>query len=373
MIKKIEIMLFFLVFILGCGNKEKVITPVQTEMSVKSPKKLNYEYPGVVIADKDTPISFRVAGLIVKMNIEIGDFFKKGEVIAEIDPRDYKIQVKVFEKKVNATKNVYLASVAIAENTNSQYKRIEKLYKEKSISKKSYDQALGTMKSSASTELAELAQYEVALQELRNAKNQLVDTELKANFDGYINSKYFDVGAVVAPGIPVVSMSSNKNSKVRINVSENDLKKLSLLSEAKFIHNNTEYNLKLNTASKVKGIGKIAYPITFDFSKKIDENIFVDSEGIVQLIFENPKKNTVLIPSKALFGENKKIMVWIYKDNHVTKKVVSNILPYDNGTVIVSGILENERVVTKGVNELFENQEVKLLKGFSETNNGGIL
>ncbi|OQY41491.1 MAG: hypothetical protein B6227_04910, partial [Fusobacteriia bacterium 4572_74] len=262
---------------------------------------------------------------------------------------------------------------AISENARSQYDRVEKLYKTKSISKKSYDQVLAGMKSAAAAELANLAQYEAALQGLKTAKNQLSDTELKAPFDGYINAKYFDIGAVVAPGTPIISMSSNENSKIKINVSEKDLIKIKGIVKSEFLLNNNKYPLKIDTIAKVKGFGKISYPVVFKFNKNIDKDILIDSEGMVQLTFKNPKKNSILIPSLALFEKEGSIMVWAYKEGHIKKKEVSNIIPYDNGMVIVNGINEGEKIVTKGVNNLNDNQKVKLLKEFSETNTGKVL
>lgn len=374
-IKKISVILIMLTFVIGCGkkNESELVVPIQTVNSTKAPRELKYEYPGVVIADKDTPISFRVAGPIVKMDVQVGDFHKKDQVIAKIDNRDYQVQVNYFEKEVKAAKNVYLASVAIAENASSQYERVEKLYKAKSISKKSYDQVLAGMKSSAASELASLAQYEASLEGLKTAKNRLADTELKAPFDGYINAKYFDVGSVVAPGTPIVSISSDKDSKIKINVAEKDLIKIKEIVRSEFLLKNNKYLLEIDTIAKVKGFGKISYPVVFKFDKNIDKDILIDSEGVVQLTFKNSKKDSILIPSSSLFKRKGAIMIWIYKDGNIETREVSNVIPYDNGMVIVSGIDEGEKIVTKGVNSLSENQKVKLLKEFSDTNNGKIL
>ena len=49
-------------------------------------------YPGKIKAASDVQLAFRVAGPILRFNAEVGEFVKKGEVLAEIDPRDYKLQ-----------------------------------------------------------------------------------------------------------------------------------------------------------------------------------------------------------------------------------------------------------------------------------------
>ncbi len=44
-------------------------------------------YPGKIKAASDVQLAFRVAGPILRFNAEVGEFVKKGEVLAEIDPR----------------------------------------------------------------------------------------------------------------------------------------------------------------------------------------------------------------------------------------------------------------------------------------------
>ncbi|MGA1863065.1 HlyD family secretion protein [Deferribacter thermophilus] len=57
-------------------------------------------------SDKITNVSFkRVAGKIIKMYKKEGDFVKKGEVIAEIDPIDYQLKYDQVAKKIESLKS----------------------------------------------------------------------------------------------------------------------------------------------------------------------------------------------------------------------------------------------------------------------------
>ena len=90
---------------------------------------------GIVSSGNESILSFKVAGPIKKMNVEIGSFVKKGDIIAIMDTRDYEVQLKAFEKS-KVAKNAYEASKAVAEKLKSNLKRVETLYKEKAIPKK---------------------------------------------------------------------------------------------------------------------------------------------------------------------------------------------------------------------------------------------
>lgn len=360
---------------IGCGKEaEPIIRPVEAVTAVSSPENLVYEYPAVITADKEAPLAFRVAGPIKSMNVNIGSFVKEGDIIAEMDKRDYEIQLDAFKEKVIAAKNVYNASKAVSQNARKQFARVETLYKQKAIPKKTYDEALAGTQATAAAELASLAQYQAAVQGMKNCENQLNDTILKAPYEGYISRKYFDTGAVVDAGLPVVSISSVGNNKVKISVSEEDLSKMKDISQASLLYRGKEYKLTLSDAGQTKGLIKLAYPVVFEFADKTDtENIVTDSEGTVKISFKNDKEKGIIIPIEAVFEKNGAIKVWVYKDNQVSGKDIEIIKPYSEGMILVAGIEEGQKIVTKGVHELIEGQKVNLLEPFSKTNIGDML
>lgn len=358
----------------GCGKKtEPIIRPVETKEAILIPEKLTYEYPAVVIAEKEAPLAFRVAGPIKTMNVEVGSYVKEGDIIAEMDKRDYEVQLEASKGKAAVAENAYRAAKAVAVNAREQFKRVETLYREKAVPKKTYDEALAGVKAATAAELANLAQYQAAQQGEINSRNQLEDTLLKAPYSGYISKKFLGTGAVAGAGIPVVAISSLGNSRARISVSEKEMDKMNNISEAVFIHNGKEYKLKLSDVGKVKGTVKLAYPVTFDIEGNT-KNIPSDSNGIVKISFNtNDLDKGILIPAESLFEKKGDIKVWVYKDGQVSEKNVNVIKPYADGMVIVTGIKAGEKIVTKGVHELTEGQKVNLLEPFSETNVGDML
>lgn len=366
------IMLMLGILLVGCEKEVKeIIRPVETVTISSLPKELYYEYPGVVSSGNESILAFKVAGPIKKMNVEIGSFVKKDEIIAEMDTRDYEVQLKAFENKSKVAKNAYEASKAVAENAKKQFERVETLYKEKAIPKKSYDDALAGLKSATAGELAMFSQYQEALQGVENCKNQLKDTKLKAPYDGYINKKFADEGSVVAGGIPVVAISSVDKKQVKISVSERDIKGIEK-GKGEFIIDNKHYPLKVEEIGKVKNIGKMTYPVTFNFEGE-EPQLLVDSVGIVRVACDTNQREEVIVPIEAVFERDGKTRVWIYKDGKVLSKEIVIVAPYNNGKVIIDGVTIGEKIVTKGVHELSEEQRVKELQPFTDTNVGKVL
>lgn len=365
--------LILVVLLTGCEKKVKeVIRPVETTTVVAVPQKLYYEFPAIVEADNQSILSFKVAGSIKKMDVEVGSYVKKGDVIAKMDTRDYEVQLKAFENKSKMAKNMYDSAKAIAENAQKQYQRVESLYAQKAIPKKSYDEALAAKRATKGAELAAFSQYQESLQGIENSKNQLKDTVLKAPYTGYISKKFAGEGNVVSGGIPVVGMASIGDKKVRINISERDFNKITN-GKGEFIYNNEVYPLEIADIGKVKNIGKMTYPVTYSFVEN-KTPLLVDTMGIVKVSYDTlNEKNEVAIPVEAIFEKEGKSRVWIYKNGEVKSKEVTMLSPYNNGIMLIDGVAVGEKVVTRGVHELTEGQKVNEVEKFTKTNIGNIL
>ena len=92
----------------ACGSsktkQERGKTTVQADTVKSYQGELSIIYPGKIKAASEVKLSFRVAGPIRAVLPEVGAFVKKGELIAEIDPRDYEIQLSATEAEYNQVK-----------------------------------------------------------------------------------------------------------------------------------------------------------------------------------------------------------------------------------------------------------------------------
>lgn len=372
--KKILIVLFTLILFSGCSKEksEDNLRPVEIFKIENFEDYKTYSFPAITVPEKETNLSFKIPGPIVKINVDIGSFVQKGDVLALMDKRDFQVKLKTFESQSLAAKNFYEASVAVANNAKSQFARVEKLYKNKNIPKKSYEEAIAKRDSAISSSFAALSTYEASRQLVENAKNNIDDTSLKAPFSGYITKKFYDEGANLAPGLPLFSLTSDKNNKVRINVSDKIIDEIKNIKKATFTYNDKTYSLKLENASQIKGFGNIAYPITF---KILDENTLPpsDIDGEVKLYFKTNNLKGFKIPINSIFEKNQKTSVWIYKDEQVSSREIKVLELIDEGFILVDGLNMGEQIVTKGIHQLSENEKVTVLKAFSKTNVGNIL
>ena len=73
------------------------------------------QYPGKVKAAEDASLSFRVSGTIRRIYVKEGARVRKGQLLADLDPTDYQIQL-------DATEAEYLQVKSEAERVMALYK-----------------------------------------------------------------------------------------------------------------------------------------------------------------------------------------------------------------------------------------------------------
>lgn len=137
-------------------------------------------------------LSFRVGGLVHAFDVQQGQFFRKGQLIAAIDERDFVIQKQRTE--------------ALYRQAEVDYARISSLYAKDNISGMNYEQVK--------------ANYERTKADYEAAVNAWEDSRLYAPFDGYVQQAHIERYQDVKPSVPVVTFIDLSRIKVEAYVPE---------------------------------------------------------------------------------------------------------------------------------------------------------
>lgn len=148
----------------------------------------------------------KVSGRVVQIKKRIGDWVKRGEVVARIDDSEYQQAVR------EAEANLKIAQATLREATSQfalakqDLERVQSL-QEKGIASSSELDAAQTnftaQKSRLELATAQVDQRDAAL---KSANIRLGYTTLVATEPGFIGERYVDVGSLLAPNAPVVSI-----------------------------------------------------------------------------------------------------------------------------------------------------------------------
>lgn len=296
-----------------------------------------------------TSLSFRVSGPLYKLNVKQGDYVKRGDIIAEIDKRDYKLQVETTEVQF--------------EQTESEYKRYKQLIQQNKIPENTFEKIkLGYLMTKTAYE---------------HAQNQLRDTELKAPFSGHIYEKFVENFQTVGAGTPIVSIIDNSHLEAVVSVAESQLHRVkkgnaSLLTVANAgIHNLPVKLLSVSEKAMPDGL----YEVRFSFENKNDKEVAPGMTAEVA-VYYNASENQLSVAASAVFHEKTNTCVWVCDPStgKVEKRIVEIALNGTQGRVnILSGLNNGEQVVTAGVHYLVEGQKVRPIKNPSVTDIGGLL
>ena len=360
---KILIVAAAMLLVAGCGKSEKVeevIRPVKVVIAGGDQATEDIVFSGITVPSKETILSFKIAGPIANINLTQGQKIKKGEIVAEMDTRDYKVNLEVYKKKYDAAK-------AASDNATFQYNRAEKMYKGGAMSKKNFDMVTAQKK-------AAISMLKEAEQGVANATNKLKDTQLKAPYDGYISKKFVDAGSVVNAGTPIAVITAEKAPEINISIAGKDIKLLENISEAVFIPNDTPdktYSLTLKEIGKNPEFAKITYPAVFEI--KGGDDIRVGSSGKVIVKSNIDDRKEIFIPATALFEDNGSKVYIFENGTAVAKDVKIGNLKNDGTIEILEGLKKDDKVISAGVNNIVDGEKVKLLPEPSKTNVGNIM
>ena len=149
---------------------------------------------GTVTALNTATVGSQVTGLLISVDFKEGQLVKKGELLAQIDPRPYQAQVDQAEATLSHDQ-------ANLKNAQLNLERYRGLAAENSIAHEQFDN-----QQAAVEELN--AQIKIDQAAIEYAKAQLSYTSLVAPFDGVTGFRLLDVGNIIHPATSSTTASS---------------------------------------------------------------------------------------------------------------------------------------------------------------------
>jgi len=356
----------FLLLLPNCGKQEEAqqeqIRPVRA-MQLMSQKTFSGRWwPGQAKAGKEANLSFRVSGTIQTLTVKIGDKVKKGDLLAHLDPHDYKVELN------NATAMLGKA-VAQRKLAETDYNRVARIYKKDpgAVSKSLVDQRKAGLESSK-------ASVESSRASVEKAKDNFTYTSLKAPFDGVIVAKFIENFEKVEPMKQVLRVVNTQEMEFIIHIPGKLIQYADKDTKGYVVY---DAKPDVQVPVSVKEIGREAskttrtYPITLAMKQPKEFTILPGMAGKARSKGETTnrkiKKATlggIVIPMSSLVasqGEGSHVWVIDEKSNQVKKRAVKVLNVTENGA-LVTGLNPEEWIATAGANTLIEDQKVRILQ-----------
>ena len=353
--KKIFLILIALLLLYGCEKEkqEDVLRPVKYIKVRATDFESKKSFSGLVVSQISTNLSFRVEGNIIEQYVKEGDFVKKGQALAKIDPTLYKLEVGENEAKAQKTK-------IDAQNAQNYLKRLGELYKEGAISARQYDDA-------RANSAALNAQLKADRERSAYSAKKMSYTLLKAPLDGYITKEISQIGSYVYAGESVFEFISAKKPEVKTYIPQKFINDVHMGQSATITIDALENR-------SFKGLVANVNPSSLDtvaFSIKVDilepsNDIKNGMSAIVSLDLKKPDiARPINIPVNTIREDDGGNFVWTLEakegNTATVKKTRVKTGRLKDGTVdILSGLKDGDMVVSAGVDFIQEGQKVKI-------------
>jgi RND family efflux transporter MFP subunit len=186
----------------GRGETEIQPRPVRFQQVFSSGAARERTFSGVSRAGVESRLSFKVAGTVIERPMMVGDRVRKGQILARLDDRDYRLEVQQVDAALVQAK-------ADARNANAVYERVRALYENNNASRNDLDQAR------AGAEIADAA-VQTAEKRLELARLQVSYTRLTAPLNGAIASVDVQINENVTQGQVVAMLTAGDRPEVEV-------------------------------------------------------------------------------------------------------------------------------------------------------------
>lgn len=338
----------------GCSRQEAPPEPIRSVkvMTVGvGTFGATHEFAAEVRPRIESRLGFRVAGKIVKRQAEVGQRVKPGDVLAQLDARDYQLAA-------DAARAQAAAALTNRDLAAADFKRYKTLRDQNFISGAELERREAALK-------AAQAQLDQAQAQLAAQGNQAAYTNLVADAAGVITAIEAEPGQVMQAGQSVVRVAQDGPRDVVFAVPEDKVAAIKPGSPVAVRAWSNDKQLE----GRVREVAAAADPVTRTYPIKVSLDA-ADAPPLGATVYVLPKALSmagtpvIKLPTSALRQEGQGTAVWVLDGQTMTVKSqpVQIATADGNEAVIATGLTPGMQVVTAGVHVLSPGQKVAIYR-----------
>jgi RND family efflux transporter MFP subunit len=365
--------------------------PVRLQLPHHVQQPVSVAVSGSVEANVTALTAFQVGGRVLHVYVEEGQRVTKGQILADLDPTDYRNAFNAASGEADAAAAVNAKAKAGLrhqeleqtridfERTQDEYQRLKYLYDHQSLpandfhkieaaflaSQQRYDMAQSGTR--LEDKLAASAQHVAANAQMAEARKRLADCQLRAPISGFIGMRQIDVGITVAPGVPVISVVDLDPVKVRVGIPEAEVGKVREGSRAEVSIPSLDGQ---RFDGRVEAISAASDPASRTYVSKIvvpnaKHQLRAGMVSEAHLIGD-AQVNAITVPGSAIVRDARGVtQVYILApgQNRVYGRRVEVGSMIGNEVEVHSGLTGNEQIVVDGQQNVREGSIVKIQGG----------
>lgn len=345
------------------GRFGATLAPVQAATATSEAVPRYLSGLGTITAANTVTVRSRVDGQLMAIHFQEGQQVKAGDLLAEIDPSQFKVALAQAEGQLAKDK-------ATLANARRDLARYQQLVKTNLVSRQELDTQQSLVSESEGTIKADEAS-------VASAQLQLTWSRITAPIDGRVGLKQVDIGNQISSGdtTGIVVLTQTHPIDLIFTLPENDIATVVAAQKAgqtlaveawdrtnkKKLSDGTLLSLD-NQIDATTGTIKLKARFN-NQDDALFPNQFVNARMLV-----DTQQNAVVIPTAALQMGNDGHFVWVLgSENKVSKHTVVPGIQDSLKVVIDAGLSAGDRVVTDGIDRLTEGAKVEVVTAHDAT------
>lgn len=315
------------------------VIPIKTASVQSLALKNNISASGLVTTENQANYGFKIGGVVSRIYIEEGQFFKKGQLLATLDQAEINaglnqadLNVKKFERDYTRANNLYKDSVYTLEQLQNTKTGLD-------IAKKQKDA------------VAFNSRY----------------AKIYATADGFVASKIANEGEVVGPGSPILAIneiSKNNNYLLKVGLTDVEWASVKIGQKATVTLDgfpDEKFEAAIFRKSQAADVALGSFQIELKLNMK-NQKPAVGMFGKAEIQTEKTE-DLIVIPYNSLIeADGNKAFVFIVENNKVIRKPIT-INNFENDKVIVKeGLKKTDQIVISNSAYLNEQSTIKIIK-----------
>lgn len=360
------------------SNETSVVVPAAAVVTMPVAKgslergiTLTGELKPVEMVQLSPKISGRLERLALDDGTEVKEntLVKAGQTVAVLEHQDLKAQAERAVAGVETAQASLKQALADLEEKQRDKIRMENLFKEGSSTEKQRDMAVTAMtvaQATADSVKARLAEAEASL---KQAQVILDEAFLKSPIDGVIGRKMIDVGNMVSPATPIVTVIPMETFKFLLDVPTQYLATIDV--------KDTPVRLSVDAwpgksfATQIEKVYSTVDPKTRTFTLELSVKNEKSSGGVYLLrpgmyvtayIVLERCTDAVVVPADSLTRLSGSYLAYVVENNIAVRKTIEVGIWSGNQMEVKSGLKVGQMLVISGQHKLTDGTPVEIVK-----------
>lgn len=305
---------------------------VQMDLVKSTSYNMSFTSNGMLEPNRELTFVSDVAGRVVEILANEGDYVNKGSVVIKVDDEMLKADFEASEAAYKALK--------------TDFERFSNVSEKGGVSAQQLDNIR--------------TQLTAAHSRYISSKRRLSDATVKSPISGVINNRYVEIGTYLNPGARLYDIIDESILKLTVNVTERqvlELKKGMPVSIVCSTFPGETFTGKI-TFIGVKADRSLNYPVEITIDSKEGKNLKSGMYVTANFSFKS-EVDGILIPRSAVSGSVKNANVFVVEDGKAVKKPVVLGISINKDIEVISGLQAGDSIITGGLINVADGVEVQ--------------